>query len=1227
MNIDGFYTTRFSLYLLAMLALLLSHAASAADNYAWSETSGWLNLQPTHGVVTVTSTYVSGYAWAEKTGWIKLGVDTGGPYANTNSINWGVNRDGSGNCSGYAWSETAGWINFNPSQGEVKVDPSSGHFSGYAWAEKIGWIRFNPVTARDTSFSTDEGTPFSGTLDADFTGSPSLSFQVVGNGAKGTANITDATSGAFTYLPDDNANGADTFTFKVNDGTVDSNIATVSITINAFNDAPTISGTPPTGATVGAAYSFIPTASDPDGPSMAFSIQNQPSWAGFSTATGALTGTPNLGDIGEYANIVISVTDSIETTPLPAFDLTVVHFDTVPPTVNITIPDDGGNYSNLNTIEGTAQDDGTGVQSVQLQITDGSLYWQTIGEDWGWRPGESWFDAYDDSGSGDWSAWVKSASAVDLFNWETYSITARATDYADNVGLDSVIFSMAGAQAYTTITMDLSSQTILQNDTLDITGKLTRLPETSMSLAGRTILLNITDPDNQAVQYSTTTYDQYGHYRFDDIDAFPLKGQYVLEAVFEETTLLAGSTITSTILVGESAGYAVIVQGRNNTQEGLDSHNKTSNRIYNTLLERGFVADNISYFNYDANQDGVDALPTKTGVQQAISQTLPGLVNGSPAPMYVVLVDHGNEDVFHINDGDGTQENGDNGDDVITVNNLSGWLNTLEGSLNTAGKKEPRFLIYGACYSGSFLPDLAQAPVLDGNDQVVNAGRILISSAADDEESYKGPLEPDQIRVGEYFLEEFFKDLERGYSFKLAFEHATDKTETYTRKGGASPNSGAPYYDTATQHPLLDDDGLSPYGSNQLTEAGGDGARTAQRWLGTGVNYANSADNPADITETTETLYLEPGTVSAQLWAKTNLGSGGVSSAWFEIRRPDEVLIPQNGSLQLTNDLDRVLMSWDEADQRWEGVYENDAQYDGFDVEGLYEIYYFVRDNDTGAISPMHSSLVYKKKAAQANTAPSAFNLYSPADNAETRTVMVFDWQDSQDTDGLTYNLLIATDGNFNNIVHRREGLTTSSAFVDDSSHYTGPACPGEAQSDGQGLCDLSIYYWKVQAVDAFGAVTDSTQSWRFDTDNANGVPGIIRGLVYSDLNLVRIAGAMVSISGQNFFFTEADGSFLLVTTDAVINLVSEAAGYPTTVINTLSVQSGQTLEVNIIMAPDTDGDGLADGVEATYGTDPTKADTDGDGINDGDEVNAGRNPLVNEAAVLMIINSILLDE
>ncbi|MBI4138043.1 MAG: tandem-95 repeat protein, partial [Candidatus Wildermuthbacteria bacterium] len=47
-------------------------------------------------------------------------------------------------------------------------------------------------------------------------------------------------NGSFTYTPSANFNGNDFFTYKANDGTEDSNTATVTITVNPMNDAPTL---------------------------------------------------------------------------------------------------------------------------------------------------------------------------------------------------------------------------------------------------------------------------------------------------------------------------------------------------------------------------------------------------------------------------------------------------------------------------------------------------------------------------------------------------------------------------------------------------------------------------------------------------------------------------------------------------------------------------------------------------------------------------------------------------------------------------------------------------------------------------------------------------------------------------------------------------------------------------------------------------------------------------
>jgi hypothetical protein len=82
-----------------------------------------------------------------------------------------------------------------------------------------------------------------------------------------------------------------------------------------------ISGSPLLSINVGSAYSFTPTASDPDGNTLTFSITNKPSWATFSTTTGALTGTPTAA--GVATGVVITVSDGTATASLPAFNVTV----------------------------------------------------------------------------------------------------------------------------------------------------------------------------------------------------------------------------------------------------------------------------------------------------------------------------------------------------------------------------------------------------------------------------------------------------------------------------------------------------------------------------------------------------------------------------------------------------------------------------------------------------------------------------------------------------------------------------------------------------------------------------------------------------------------------------------------------------------------------------------------------------------------------------------------
>jgi VCBS repeat-containing protein len=99
-----------------------------------------------------------------------------------------------------------------------------------------------PVATADT-YGTAEDTPLPvnapGVLanDSDPDNDP-LSAGLVSGPSHGTLNLS--TDGAFTYSPAVNYNGPDSFTYRASDGTLASNPVTVTITVNAVNDAPTV---------------------------------------------------------------------------------------------------------------------------------------------------------------------------------------------------------------------------------------------------------------------------------------------------------------------------------------------------------------------------------------------------------------------------------------------------------------------------------------------------------------------------------------------------------------------------------------------------------------------------------------------------------------------------------------------------------------------------------------------------------------------------------------------------------------------------------------------------------------------------------------------------------------------------------------------------------------------------------------------------------------------------
>ena len=134
----------------------------------------------------------------------------------------------------------------------IATDPS-GETATQTFTLTIGATNDAPVSVGD-AYSTDEDTalviPAAGVLvndtDDDGDALDAVLVSDVSNGA-----LTLNADGSFTYTPNADFNGADSFTYKANDGTADGNTVTVDITVNAVNDAP-----------VGAATAALSTSED-----------------------------------------------------------------------------------------------------------------------------------------------------------------------------------------------------------------------------------------------------------------------------------------------------------------------------------------------------------------------------------------------------------------------------------------------------------------------------------------------------------------------------------------------------------------------------------------------------------------------------------------------------------------------------------------------------------------------------------------------------------------------------------------------------------------------------------------------------------------------------------------------------------------------------------------------------------------------------------------------------
>ena len=166
-----------------------------------------------------------------------------------------------------------------------------------------------PVPSYSALVSTDEDTPLAETLTATDVDLDELTYTVKdGNGpANGTLELNE---GGYTYTPNANYYGADSFTITVSDGSNEVDCA-ISVTVNSINDAPVPSYTADVSTNEDTALTESLTAADVELDELIVSIKTNGAHGTVVLIEGGYTYTPNV-DFNGTDSFTITVSDGTD---------------------------------------------------------------------------------------------------------------------------------------------------------------------------------------------------------------------------------------------------------------------------------------------------------------------------------------------------------------------------------------------------------------------------------------------------------------------------------------------------------------------------------------------------------------------------------------------------------------------------------------------------------------------------------------------------------------------------------------------------------------------------------------------------------------------------------------------------------------------------------------------------------------------------------------------------
>jgi hypothetical protein len=192
-----------------------------------------------------------------------------------------ANPQGSGTKTGYELYSTNGYAirDWRPVGGHIPP-PAPEMSAALTWLDGLPDGTNYPAVARNQSVNVAQNTAKAITLVAVDELGEALTYSIVTQPSNGNVTVSGS---AATYTPNSGFAGADSFTFKANDGLADSNASTVTVNVRA-NTAP-VASTLSTSTAQNNSKAITLTATDANSEPLTYSIVTAPS-------NGTLTGTP-----------------------------------------------------------------------------------------------------------------------------------------------------------------------------------------------------------------------------------------------------------------------------------------------------------------------------------------------------------------------------------------------------------------------------------------------------------------------------------------------------------------------------------------------------------------------------------------------------------------------------------------------------------------------------------------------------------------------------------------------------------------------------------------------------------------------------------------------------------------------------------------------------------------------------------------------------------------------